>query len=73
VRNADPHFHGHDLARAPYLRVVGWVVGELEAFAEPEVAAGGGVGGKEELGEAFDVRGVVAVYGAGYGGAAEGG
>ena len=73
MRNTDPDFHGHDLACAPYLRVVGRVVGELEAFAEPEVAGRGRVRGQEELGEAFDVRGVVAVYRAGDGGAAEGG
>lgn len=60
MRDADPHLERDDLACMPGLSVI-HVVGELEAFTEPEVAFLGIVGGvlSGELGEAFDVRGVV--------------
>lgn len=60
VRDPEPHFHRHDLVRVPILRVVR-VIRELQALAQPEVASRGivlCVFGRE-LGEAFDVRGVV--------------
>ena len=60
MRDPEPHFHRHDLARLPCLRIVPVVV-ELQPFAQPKVAFRGVVdrvfGG--ELREAFDVRGVV--------------
>lgn len=62
MRNPEPDLDVNGLTWLPGLDVRGWVVGELEAFAEPEVAKSGlvfrAVFGSE-LGETFDVRGVV--------------
>lgn len=74
VGDSQPDLYGNDLAGRPGLDV-GCVVGELQPFAEPEVALCRVEVGRDggEFGETFDVGSVVLSDGVGDGGPAGGG